>query len=174
MKKIFLSVIILASVILLSSCYSSNFLPQATNSAGSVAFGELNLNRNEYLVFKTISESATVIYNVKDNEVKEKNNEFSYEFGYDKTGKVVLNDVDGVIRLGSLSNMASNYYDPTNVGDITRRLAIFRLNNSAKEAGADYIIEPIVSMDIKETGRNEVTFTATATAKLVRIKKTDD
>lgn len=174
MKKVFLSAIILASVILLCSCYSSNFLPQATNSAGSVAFGELNLNRNEYLVYNTISETATVIYNARDNEVREANKEFQYEFEYDKVGNVVLNDVDGVIRLGSLSNMASNAYDPTKVGDITRRVAIFRLNNSAKEAGADYIIEPIVSMDIKETGRNEFTFTATATAKLVKIKKTDD
>ena len=174
MKKVLLSVIVLSTVILLCSCYSSNFLPQATNSAGSVAFGELNLNRSEYLVYNTISETATVIYDVDDREVREENNEFRYEFGYDKSGNVVYDDVEGVLRLGSLSNAATNTYDPTNVGDITRRLAIFRLNNSAKEAGADYIIEPIVSMDIKQTGRHELTFTATATAKLVKIKKVDD
>lgn len=164
----------LFTIILFSSCYSSNFLPQATNSAGSVAFGELNLNRSEYLVYNTISETATVLYNVDDNEVWEKNNEFSYKFDYDKVGKVELHDVEGVLRLGFLSNVASNTYDPTNVGDITRRLAIFRLNNSAKEAGADYIIEPIVSMDIKQSGKHEITYTATATAKLVKIKKVDD
>lgn len=174
MKKVFLSVIILGSIILLSSCYSSHFLPQATNSAGSVAFGELNLNRSEYLVYNTITETASVVYDVDDNKVREINNEFSYEFGYDKTGNIVLDDVEGVLRLGSLSNAASNTYNPTNVGDITRRLAIFRLNNSAKEAGADYIIEPIVSMDIKQSGKREITYTATATAKLVKIKKTDD
>lgn len=174
MKKFFLSVVILSSVIILSSCYSSHFLPQATNSAGSVAFGELNLNRSEYLVYNTITETASVVYDVDDNKVREINNEFSYEFEYDKTGKLVLDDVEGVLRLGSLSNAASNTYDPTNVGDITRRLAIFRLNNSAKEAGADYIIEPIVSMDIKQSGRHEITYTATASAKLVKIKKTDD
>ena len=174
MKKFFLSVVILSSVIILSSCYSSHFLPQATNSAGSVAFGELNLNRSEYLVYNTITETASVVYDVDDNKVREINNEFSYEFEYDKTGKLVLDDVEGVLRLGSLSNAASNTYDPTNVGDITRRLAIFRLNNSAKEAGADYIIEPIVSMDIKQSGKHEITYTATASAKLVKIKKTDD
>lgn len=172
MKKVFLSVIILSTVILCCSCYSSNFLPQATNSAGSVTFGELNLNRSEYLIFNTITETATVKYDV--NEVQEINNEFRYKFGYDKTGKVEISDVEGVLRLGSLSNSASNSYDPTNVGDITRRLAIFRLNNSAKEAGADYIIEPVVSMDIKQTGKHEFTFTATATAKLVKIKKADN
>ena len=174
MKKTFLSGIFAIIVILLCSCYSSNFLPQATNSAGSVAFGELNLNRSEYLIYNTITETATVSYDVEDNKVTEINNEFSYKFEYDKTGKIVLDDVKGVLRLGSLSNFASNAYDPTEVGDITRRLAIFRLNNSAKEAGADYIIEPIVSMDIKESGRHTFTFTATASAKLVKIKKTDD
>lgn len=175
MKRVFLSVMILVSVILLSSCRSLTFIPQATNSAGSVAFGELNLNRSEYLVYNTISETATITYDVWDNKVKEINNEFSYEFGYDKkTGQLVIEDVQGVVKLGSLSNSASNAFDPTNVGDITRRLAIFRLNNSAKEAGADYIIEPIVSMDIRQSGRSTLTYTATATAKLVKIKKTDD
>ncbi len=164
------------TIILCSSCVSLSIVPRATNSAGSVAFGELNLNRSEYLVFNTITETATVIFDAgfSKSEIREANKEFSYEVSYDKTGKLVISDIEGVVKLGTFYHSASTEWDPTDAGDIARRLAIFRLNNSAKEAGADYIIEPIVSVNISQSGRSEITYTATATAKLVKIKKTDD
>lgn len=176
MKKIYLSVVVVMTAILCSSCVSLNIIPQATNSAGAVAFGELNLNRSEYLVYNTITETASVILDVRIAKYKiyEANKEFSYELSYNKAGNLIINDIDGVVRLGTFYHIASNEFDPTNAGEIARKLAIFRLNNSAKEAGADYIIEPIVSVNISKTGRSEITYTATATAKLVRIKKTDD
>lgn len=176
MKKFYLSVVVVMTSILCSSCVSLSIIPQATNSAGAVAFGELNLNRSEYLVYNSVTETATVIFDKGFSKTKiyEVNKEFSYELSYDKTGKLIVDDIDGVVMLGSFYNMASNEFDPTNAGEIARKLAIFRLNNSAKEAGADYIIEPIVSVNISKTGKSEITYTATATAKLVRIKKTDD
>ena len=155
MKKFFLYTVIMATALLVNSCASLEFIPRATNSAGTVGFGELHLNRSEYVIFNTISESACVIFDYSDNEVKEVNGEFAYTFSYSKTGKILLDDIEGVVRLGSLYNVASNYFDPTDVGDIARRLAIFRLNNSAKEAGADYIIEPVVSMEITQTDRHK-------------------
>ena len=176
MKKIYLSVVVVMIAILCNSCVSLNIIPQATNSAGAVAFGELNLNRSEYLVYNTITETATIIFDagLNKNKIYEANKEFSYEVSYDKAGKLIISDIEGVVKLGTFYHTASNEFDPTNAGEIARKLAIFRLNNSAKEAGADYIIEPIVSVNISKTGKSEITYTATATAKLVRIKKTDD
>ncbi len=177
MKKVYLSVFFLMTVVLCSSCKSWSIIPQATNSAGAVAFGELNLNRSEYLVYKTISETASVSLKERGGkwEIKEVNGEFSYEFSFDsKAGQIVFDDIEGVVKLGYTYNSGSAMFDMTNAGEIARRLAIFRLNNSAKEAGADYVIEPIVSVDINQTGRREITYTATASAKLVKIKKTDD
>lgn len=175
MEKKLLYVIICVATIIASSCKSLEIIPNATNSAGAVSFYDLRLERSEYLILNTVTEIATVVYDLKDNKIQEKNGEFRYTFEYDKKSRQIkYNDIEGVVMLGSLNNVASNVFDPTNAADIAKRLAIFRLNNSAAEAGADFVIEPLVSMSIKQTGKNEVTYTATATAKLVKIKKVDD
>ena len=92
MKKFYLSVVVVMTAILCSSCVSLSIIPQATNSAGAVAFGELNLNRSEYLVYNSVTETATVIFDKGFSKTKiyEVNKEFSYELSYDKTLMVLL------------------------------------------------------------------------------------
>ena len=54
---------------------------------------------------------------------------------------------------------------------IVRRLAIYRLINAAKVAGADGVIEPIISTNVAQGRRSrDIVYKTTVSAKLVKIK----
>ncbi len=98
---------------------------------------------------------------------------FTLKFGYyrskiDEKLYVKLLDCKGVIKLGFLSNTAE-LYEPYDVADISKRLAIYRLINTAQQMGADGVVEPIISMNMAKSG-NLLYYKTTISGKLIKLK----
>ena len=178
MKKItFVSAIGLCLVMTMSSCRST-IIPQAINTVNAVSLEEMNLERKDYIVLNTVSAEASIIchYGRKDINIKEVNDEFSITFTPKKSiGKKVegweIKNVKGIARFGFLKND----YDMPVIGPyphyVVRELAIYRLINASKVAGADGVIEPVISTNVEQgrTGR-DIIYKTTVSAKLIKIK----
>ncbi len=180
LKKFFLQLIIVVATIVMYSCNSLRIIPQAVNTINSVRLDELNLERKDYIILNTISAEAVIIARYSDNEIRitEQNNEFAIKFnqvtlgqGANKSTGWTVDKVDGVARFGFLSND----YNATEVGPyphyMVRNLAIYRLINASKVAGADGVIEPVISTNIEQGDKkNEVVYKTTVSAKLIKLK----
>jgi len=79
----------------------------------------------------------------------------------------------GIVRLGYLSNDYSEQLMdiPPYPHWLVRRIAIYRLINAAKVAGADGVIEPIISTNIEQGAtKKDIIYKTTVSAKLIKIK----
>ena len=178
MKRIFfIALTIAACAVVLNSCRVArtvSVVPQAMNTINSVNLSELNLDRKDYTILKTISAEATLTAHFSENviAVADPNDEFSLSWKKTETGWTP-DKVKGVLRLGYLDNDYKNELfevDPYPHW-IVRRLAMYRLINAAKVAGGDGVIEPIISTSVEQgRGRNDIIYKTTVSAKLIKIK----
>ena len=163
----------------LSSC-KLIVIPKAINTVNAVSLNELNLERKDYSVLKTISAEATVTFkqnNSKKITVQEAGGDFKFVYKYhgSVTGKGYwsLDKFSGVARLGYFDNDYAQY--DTYVGDdikpefMARAIAAYRLINACKMAGGDGLIEPIISTNIDQTGSRTVTYKTTVCAKIFKL-----
>lgn len=179
MRKIVILVTALSvCAICLNSCrsISSEIVPTAINTINSVRLGELNLDRTDYKILNTITVEATIKYKQSGDEIKiqEENNEFMIEFEKveldNGTERWVYSGCEGVARYGFLTNDYKNAGNTSymNPEQIARNLAIYRLINACKVAGGDGVIEPIVSTNVGQEGK-EIIFKTTVAAKVIKI-----
>lgn len=173
MRKILsYSVVLFVAIALLSSCKSRSklMIPIAMNTVNSVTLQELNLKHgNDYKILNTISATGVVEYHGTSSyaTIKEENGEFKLAYSRNKEGDLEVT-CDGIARFGFLSNDYGNpdlFESPLYV---SRNLAIYRLINACKVAGADGVIEPVISTNVEQVGRN-IIFKTTATAKLIKL-----
>ena len=179
-KKIFYLVTVAAVAVAMSSCRTVA-VPKAVNTIHPVGWQELNLTRKDYIILNTATAEASVTYQKTSKRItisdvnKEfvatfKRVKFKNAFGKKSEGWY-LYDVDGIIRIGFLKND----YDEDEVELVnnpswfSRKMATYRLINAAKVAGADGIIEPIISTNIEQMGRH-VVFKTTVSGKLIKLK----
>lgn len=179
-KKISYLFAVAVVAIAMSSCRTVA-VPKAVNTVHPVGWEELNLVRKDYIILNTTTAEASVIYSRSSKYIKisDANREFvatfkkakiKNHFGK-KTEGWYLYDVDGIVRIGFLKND----YDEDEVmlecnpSWFSRKMAVYRLINAAKVAGADGIIEPIISTNIEQVGRN-VIFKTTVSGKLIKLK----
>lgn len=159
-----------------TSCTSSyKIIPKAVNTVNSVGLSELNLKHgSDYTIMNTTTAEAAVYYSesIGRISIREENNEFEIIYTEDKkTGKWGISTCKGIARFGFLSND----YGSTSLGyqispeDIVRKLAIYRLINAVKAIGADGVIEPVVSTNVEQRGR-DIVFKTTASGKLIKLK----
>lgn len=174
LKKIIYLVLVAIPALMFYSCSSVTIVPQATNTIAPISFENLNLERNDYTILNTITAEATIKATFKKLEIKveDVNGGFSMTWiNIPKKGWIV-DDVDGVLDLGYLSNDYD--HEMFEIGPyphwVVRRLAIYRLINAAKLSGADGVIEPLISTNVEEAGRREIIYKTTVTAKAVKIK----
>ena len=82
-----------------------------------------------------------------------------------------IDEVKGIVRIGLLKNdyMREDLYLEADPYWFSRNMAIYRLINAAKMAGADGIIEPIVSTNVEQVGR-KIIFKTTVSGKLIKLK----
>lgn len=179
MKKLSIITITAVCAVVLTSCRSVlSVIPQATNTVATVTFGDLNLERKDYIVLNTASADATLIAHYYDDEVKIEDPDGDFKITWEKskkTGNWAPERIEGIVRMGFLSNDYENenpYLDiPAAPHWIVRRIAIYRLINAAKMAGADGIIEPIISTNVGQGRRNrDVVLKTTVSGKLIKIK----
>lgn len=175
MKKSILFITITIALFFTACSTPSAIVPTAVNTVNSVSLRELNLERKDYKILNTISAEASVIYSQFGGAItiKEVNGDFSVGFKREKVdGKRqwIYSGCTGVARYGFLSN---DYSNVGNINDIhpetiARNLAVYRLINACKIAGGDGVIEPVISTNIGQEGRN-IVFKTTVSAKVIKI-----
>lgn len=156
------------------SC-SKSIIPTAKSTMNSISLEELNLTRSDYELIGNIEASATIEATVFGKSYTLKDPEGDFSIKIKKDGKIFggvavteIKSSSGVLRLGYLANDYSDYQrnDPE---DIARKIAKYRLIALAKEKGADGVIEPVVSMNLEQTGWNKYTYYCTVSAKAIKL-----
>lgn len=178
-KKLSIIALVALCAIAMSSCRSV-LAPRAVNTIHPVGWEELNLVRNDYIILNTISAEASVSYIVtgKKMRIEDMGGDFAAIYKKQKVrgmfGKSyawALDDVRGVARLGFLNND----YDDDQImlrpepSWFSRNIAIYKLINAAKMAGADGVIEPIISTNIEQVGK-KIVFKTTVSGKMIKLK----
>lgn len=168
----------------LSSCSSKRIIPTAINTVNAVHLSELNLERKDYNVLNTITAEAVVKARMSMGEriITEANDEFTITYTEKKQGflskifnpgeKVEGYDVKckGIIKFGYLSNgYARESISEMSAEEIAIRTAKYRLINLAQQNGADGIIEPIISTNIEQIGK-EIVIKTVAQGKPIILK----
>ncbi len=162
-------------------CYTALFAQEslipatAISNIPTVSFRELNLNRNDFSILKTISTTAVVNTDNKRTKrtISEANGEFTIIYKRIKhDGKRFLeyDECEGIIRLGFLgsTNIYTSDSDYLPAEEIVRRLALYRLISIAKEYGADALFEPTITTTATST-KKTITYKTEASAKLIKI-----
>lgn len=175
MKKILFC---LSALLVMTSC-STQIIPRAVNTVNSVSISELNLERKDYQILKKVSAEATIVYEAsldgKQYTIKCPDENFALKFMKQKSkkGGGWTCDYKGIVKLGYLANDYKYEDSALSPEEVARRLAIYRLINQAKLAGADGVIEPIISTNIDNGDKNlsrEVVFKTSISAKLFKLR----
>ncbi|MDE6012988.1 MAG: hypothetical protein K2G91_09695 [Prevotella sp.] len=177
-KKIILASAILAAVTLMTSCGGQKnlIIPRAVSSADAISVGALNLQKGDYDILNTVTETASVTatYSKASLKLTGGNGDFSYLFKFDTSNGWTLTSFHGTATFGYLLQDASyNAEDLPSAEEFARRVAIARLIEAVKDYGADGVLEPIVTTRASNTGKNAVEYQATVTAKIVKIHTTN-
>lgn len=158
---------------LLSACHAPRtIIPQAINTVNSVPLSELNLERKDYNILKTITAEAIVIYQEGLNRVtiSESGGEFALTWVLDKKSQEwYLANSKGIAKFGFLSNDYGGTFISNNPEYVVRNLAIYRLINACKALGGDGVIEPLISTNIEQNGK-DIILKTTASAKIIKLK----
>ena len=180
MKKTILGLFVIM-LAMMTSCSSVRVVPQAKSTVNAVSLSELRLTNADYSVLNTISADATISVTYhSDNsiEVRDVDNTFSYKLkpmGKKGGGGYMLENTEGVIRVGFLSNSSDNI-DLTIPEDVARGVSLYRIIGMSQQMGADGLIEPVISTNIEGTsgnmGRMTVVYKTTVSAKPVKLKVT--
>lgn len=174
MKKItFLAVSAFLAIVFTSCHVQQAIMPRAINTMAQVDFYDLKLDRSEYTILKNIQAEAAIKYHqyYQAAVVEELNGEFSITWRYDKkSGKYYRHDFSGIARFGFLNND----YDSVTTSEVVpeyfvRNLAIYRAIQACKALGGDALIEPLISTNVEQSGK-DVIFKTTVSAKVVKIK----
>lgn len=181
-QKLFLFATLVSVAFTMSSCFlhkktpQSMVVPKAINTINSVGLAELNLKHGtDYTIVNTVTADATILYSEQKKgqqiTLKEENGEFKLVYKFNnETLDWYLTDFDGIARFGFLNND----YGKVSLRDaypeaVVRNLAIYRLINISKVRGADGVIEPVISTNVEQRGK-EIVFKTTVSAKLVKLK----
>ena len=178
MKKTNKILAILAGVVMmaLSSCNGTKNLvvPHGVNTADAIPASALNLQKGQYDILQTISESASVTAQYKGTSltIKSGDGAFAYYFTFDNKTGWTLKSFSGTATLGYYLTEESTVGDMPQAEEFARRVAIAKLIEQVKDYGGDGILEPIITTRVSNAGDKTVEYQATATAKIVKIHST--
>lgn len=159
-------------MLVLTSCVTTHdlIIPKAVNTINSVRLDELNLERKDYSVLNTVTATAEITYSENrkgEYIIRGENNEFMLQYLFNiKTGWSCR--YSGIVKLGYLANDYSINTGAIHPEDAARRLAIYRLINLVNMEGGDGIIEPVISTNVAQQGRN-IIYQTTVKAKIVKL-----
>lgn len=160
--------------LMLTSCRTSLFVPQAVNTINTASLDALNLQRKDYQILNTITAESKVVfrysYDGNSFSVNCPDDDFSLRYTKSKKGGWICT-YDGVLRLGFLGNdyMHLLPHEIATPDYVVRGLALYRAVNEAQQYGADAVIEPTIATNIEKTGNREYVFKSIVTAKLVKF-----
>ncbi len=180
-NNLLLAVVLMTSTFMMTSCVATQqkmtqrIVPQAVSTINSVGLSELNLKHGtDYTVMNTVSSEATVLYSEQRKgqqiTLREERGEFKLVYTFDnEQEKWYLTDFEGIARFGFLSNDEGRIsLREANPEYVARNFAIYQLINASKVRGADGVIEPIISTNVEQRGK-EIAFKTTVSAKLIKL-----
>lgn len=160
----------------MSSCSSNReflVIPHSVSTVSSVSFDDLKLKTGEYTILKTISETATVKSEFRNNEIKVTggDGDFTYTFRYDPKAGWSLAKFSGAASLGYFTkDYIATGTEVPNTEEFARRVAMAKIIAAVADYHADAIVEPVVVTKVENLGGSTVEYTSTVSAKLVVIK----
>ncbi len=176
MKKLF---VLLACAFGFASC-GVQLISESVNTINRAALADLNLDREDYEVLNTLTADATVVnrdISKKKREISDINGEFSVKWKKMMKGPFsrkapiwICKDFQGILCTGALYDLPAKTADHADPLDMAQRLALYRLINQAQQEGADAILEPAYTIALEQTGRRQVVYKATVTAKIIKLK----
>lgn len=167
-----------ALAFLLQSCGGGTkylVVPHSVSTASSVSVNDLGLEKGQYDVLNSITETASVICEYKGSEIKitSGDGDFQYVFVLGKEGWT-LKKCSGAASLGYFSSdYQSKETSVPNGEEFARRVAMARIIRAAKDYQADGVVEPVVISHVSNLGGNKIEISSTVTAKLIVIKSTN-
>lgn len=168
------AVALLASASLLTSCGGQKALiiPRAISTAEAVSVKDLDMQRGDYDILNTITETASVRCEYHKDEIRiiSSDGDFSYRFKFDPKSGWKLESFSGVASFGYLTSDINNQFSLPDPEEFARRSAIARIISALKDYGADGVIEPVTTTIASQSGRNAVEFKAKVSAKLIKLK----
>lgn len=174
-SKLFNIVASLAFVLTLASCGGTKnlIIPHAVNSADAIPVAGLNLQKGDYDILASVTETASVTakYSGKSLVITSGDGEFAYYFKFHPNKGWTLNKFSGVATLGYFLSDAESPSVPE-AEEFARRVAIARLIETVKDYGADGVLEPIITTRASNAGNRVIEYQASATAKIVKIHPT--
>lgn len=164
------------AMLTLASCGGTHSLvvPHAVSTADAIPAAALNLQKGDYEILNTISESASVSAKYSSNSLKitSGDGDFSYNFVFDQKRGWSLKSFSGSATLGYLLSESTDMGNMPQAEEFARRVAIAKLIEQVKDYGADGILEPIVTTRVSNSGSKTIEYQATAIAKIVKIHST--
>ncbi len=185
MKKTLKFLLLATLPFFLLNCQTTQDFVVGRSTMNPVFFEQLELEREDYEILKTVTATATV--NVEEKMsgliVVEENDEFELkisgsnvdlESGVLKFG-YLTNDIGRTSTVTSKTGLMGNKqtvvtYVPKDPESIARRLAKYRLINEAKAMGGDGVIEPVISSDIAKVNKDNTVIKTTIAAKVIVLK----
>ncbi len=174
--KIFSYFLTAVTVLALTACNGVRNLvvPHAVSSADAIPAAALNLQKGDYDILASVTETASVTakYSGSSLDIASGDGDFAYKFGFDKKTGWTLRSFKGTANFGYLQTDAGGIAEMPEAEEFARRVAIARLIETVKDYGADGVLEPIVTTRVSNAGNNKVEYQASATAKIVKIHPT--
>lgn len=176
-RKVIIHCLILVAAALMTSCGSHKGLvvPRAVSSADAISVGALNLQKGDYDILSSVTETASVTATYSGTTLKltSGDGDFSYKFRFNKSSGWILASFRGTATFGYLLKDASYEVELPDAEEFARRVAIARLIETIKDYGADGALEPIVTTRASNVRGNVVEYQATATAKIIKVHTTN-
>lgn len=176
-KKILSTCVVVMVLLTLSSCGGQKNLviPRAVSTAEAIPAAALNLQKGDYDILKTVTESASITATYSRNSLKivSSDGDFSYTFKFNPKMGWSLDKFSGIATFGYLLPDSQSTVGLPDAEEFARRVAISRLIDLIKDYGADAALEPIVTTRVSNVSRNVVEYQAVASAKIVKIHTTN-
>lgn len=175
-KKIFSLLFPLTAVFALffTSCGSSNkalIVPYAVSTVETVPVEALNLQKGDYSILSSVTETASVraVYRKDELKITSGDGDFAYTFVYKKDEGWSLKSFSGAATFGYLVSAVDSSQELPQAEEFARKVATAKIIEHVKDYGADGVIEPVVTMRASNVSKNEVEYQATVTARLFKI-----
>lgn len=175
-SKLLATFIVAVVAVIFSSCSGVHNLvvPHAVSSAEAIPAAALNLQKGDYDILASVTETASVTakYTGTSLTITSGDGEFTYQFSYDSGKGWSLNSFSGTANFGYLQSENNGRIEMPEAEEFARRVAIARLIENIKDYGADGVLEPIVTTRASNVGNRTVEYQASVTAKVVKIHTT--
>lgn len=161
----------------MTSCggHKNLIVPHSVSNASAIGIQGLNLQKGGYEILAPVSESASVTVEYRGNKmvIKSGEGDFSYTFCFDKKAGWYLDTFQGIAPFGYLmSDITEGDVELPKGEEFARRVAVAKLIDAIKDYSGDGALEPIITTRASNVGNKKVEYSATATAKIVKIKPT--